>query len=285
LNPELIYALNSGYGPVGPDKDTGGFDLAAQARSGLMNLPREEGQPPREAAFGIVDQTAGMLMAFGVVLALFVRDRTGVGQRVDTSLLGTALSMQAMFLQAHLLSGQLPRKPQRERARSPVWNTYRCQDDRWIILAMAYMITEWPIFCRAIGNEELTEDPRFNTHQARLENNESLIEILDKVFAARPAEEWARQLQAEGMICQLICDYADVASDPQVLANEYIIDVEHPRVGWIQEVGLPIQLCRTPGRVRPGYPLHGQHTEEVLLEVGRYTWDEIESLKKAGAII
>ena len=284
-NPKLIYACASGYGPRGPDKDKPAVDGIGQARSGLMALVTEPGRPPTDAGLGTIDQLGGVMLAFGVVTALLVRERTGIGQEVDASLLGSAISIQSMWFLSYFLAGTSPTKVPREEARNPFINSYRGSDGRWLHIAVPNSTNIWPGFCRALGIEELKEHPDFITHEKRLENHQRLIHILDQIFATAPAKVWVPRLQAEGVICDLVCTYADVATDPHAWANDYLVEVDHPAAGRIKQVGLPITFSQTPAKVRTGAPFLGQHTEEVLIEVAGYSWDELAELKSQGAII
>ena len=285
LNPRLIYALASGYGPKGPDKARRSFDLAAQARGGLMSILSEAGQPPVDAGTGTADQVGGLMLAYGVVSALLHRERTGEGQEVNACLLGSLISIQSMWLQAFLVSGQLPAKVPRAQARNPFWNTYRARDDKWFILSMARSDDVWPTLCRVLGLGPLERDPRFDTHDRRLENGRELIAILDRVFATWARQELLPRLEEEGVICAPVNTYREVAQDPQVIINEYITQVDHPVAGRCRMVGIPIHFSQTPVSVARPAPQLGQHTEEILLELGGYTWEEITALKEAEAII
>jgi crotonobetainyl-CoA:carnitine CoA-transferase CaiB-like acyl-CoA transferase len=250
-----------------------------------MSLVSEPERPPLDAGLGTIDQVGGMMLAYGLMVALWAREKTGLGQEVNTSLLGSAISAQAMWMQSYLLSGQSPTRVSRERARSPFWNTYQGGDGRWLVLAMARSDEYWPGLCRAIDREDLLNDPRFESHELRLENGPALVAILDDAFATAPAAEWVTRLQGQGQICDLVRTHAEVASDPQVWANDYIVKIDHDIAGPIETVGIPVHLSRTPGAVRSGAPQLGQHTEEVLIEVGGYTWEELSRLKDEGAII
>lgn len=194
------------------------------------------------------------------------------------------------MLQLFLLRGDLSMTPNflaaqdRETANNPLWNVYQCQDGRWVCLSMPATDYVWPDFCRALGLDELEKDPRFDSHENRTKiNGRELIAILDRVLATKPSAEWVRLLE-EMMPVAAVQNYADVASDPQVLANDYVVDFEHPTAGRIKYVGLPVKLSKTPGRIRMPAPELGQHTEEILLEVGSYNWEEIAEMKNEGII-
>jgi len=281
-NPKLIYAIGSGFGKKGPDRDKPALDLAAQARGGIMSIIGEPGQPPAPGGVGMADQIGAGLLAYGIMLALFARERTGLGQEVDVSLLAGQAWLGALALQDYLFYGKdhgpLSKVSRRE-ARNPLWNIYRTKDDRWLCLAMLVSEPYWPDFCKAMGIEGLENDPRFESHAAREENARELISILDQRFATETREEWAKRLGQRELIWELVKDYAEVAADPQMTENEYIVDFDHPVYGPVKEVGILVQLSKTRGRIRKPAPQLGQHTEEVLLEIG-YSWEEIAKLRE-----
>jgi formyl-CoA transferase len=285
VNPRLIYALASGYGPHGPDKDKPSFDLAAQARSGMMSIVAEAGKPPLDAGIGTADQLGGLMLAYGILAALLARERTGRGQEVCASLLGSMISLQSMWVQSYLCSGVLQEKVPREVARNPFWNTYKARDGRWFILSMARSDEVWEKLCQALNLEELLADPRFKSHEKRLENGPQLIAIFDKVFSNYNRDELLALLDRVGAICAPINTYDAVATDTQVIENEYITEIEHPIMGRCRVVGIPIHFSGTPAKVAQAAPQLGQHTEEILVEICGYTWDEIVDLKEQGVII
>lgn len=225
------------------------------------------------------------MLAYGIVAALLARERTGVGQEVSASLLGSMLSLQSMWLQSYLFSGMLPAKVPREIARNPFWNTYKAGDDKWFILSMARSDEIWEKFCRVFNLEELLNDPRFETHEKRLENGLQLIAIMDRVFQSYPREELLKLFDEIGVISAPVNTYDAVVADPQVIENEYVTEIDHPILGRCRVVGIPIHLSRTPAKVVQAAPQLGQHTEEILVEICGYSWDEIVELKEQGVII
>jgi len=282
LNPGIVYACASGYGRDGPDARAGGFDILGQARGGLMAVTGEPDGFPKNSGAPIADQVGGMMAAFGILAALLHRERTGEGQQVDVSLLGSVMALQSFNITAYLLSGDLPRRFPRG-GNSPFWNVYQGSDGRYFALAML-LNRGWRETCEAIGRPELERDERFAGYRDRVGANAAeLIAIFDEAFATRPADEWVRALNERGVFCARVQDYEEIARDPQVLANEYIVDVPREDGPPVRMVSTPVQLSKTPARVRGLAPELGQHTEEVLLEAG-YTWDEIAALRGAGAI-
>ncbi len=284
-NPRLIYATASGYGPLGPDSREPAMDYLGLARSGIMNAMGEPGMDPLGVVGGIADQMGAIVTAYGVLAAVVARERFGVGQEVDVSHLGSMTALQALNVAAVCLLGrELPRQ-ERATAFNPLWNHYKCGDGRWLALAHLQPDRYWPDFCRALGIEELEHDPRFEDAQRREENAGVLVGILDEIFATRGCDEWLAHLKKAGdFIATRVNTVTDLVTDPQIIENEYIQDFDHPVLGKIKVVGLPVRLSKTPGAVRLAAPDFGQHTEEVLQEVAGYTWEEIEKLKQEEVI-
>ena len=283
-NPRLIYAHASGWGPKGPDKDDPSADYTGLARSGLMSVAGEPGMDPVPIQGGIADQTGAVMTALGVLAALFVRERTGVGQKVDTSLLGSMTFLQGHPVVFCTMANLWGIRIARNSAGNPLWNHYKCADDKWIALAHLSPDKFWPIVCRAMGLEELEKDPRFDSMDNRTKNCRELVAILDRRFAAKTRDEWAKIFKANGVIFSPINDILELTQDPQVLANDYVTEFNHPVFGPIKTVGFPIALSRTPCSIRREAPEFGQHTEEILTEILGYTWDEIARLKEAEVI-
>lgn len=285
-NPVIIYAVGSGFGPMGPDRNKTCLDIAAQARGGIWSISGEPDQPPVLVGGGMADQVGAGLLAYGIVLALFARERTGMGQEVDVSLLAGQAWLGALGLQSFLFYGQVQAlgRVNRASAANPLWNFYRTKDDKWLCLAMLVSDVYWSDFCRAMGIAELEHDPRFESHTAREEHAEELVSILDGRFASETREEWIRRFSEQNgllerkLIWEPFRDYAELAADPQMYDNDYIVEFSHPARGPEKWVGIPVKLSNTPGTIRNPAPELGQHTEEVLLELG-YTWEEIEKLR------
>lgn len=285
LNPRIIYALVSGYGPKGPDRDQPAYDLAAQARGGLLSAIGEaDALPPAWGVPWLADMLGGMLLIQGIGLALFMRERTGVGQEVHTSLLAGQLGAGYCLMNAYLFTGRQPLRLTRKTASNPLRNSYQGADGKWLSLNMTISDRYWPDFCKALGMTELEDNPRFKSDQKRTENKVELISLLDQVFASKPRDEWVATLARNGIVCGPVLDYAEVAVDPQVVANEYITSFEHPARGLVREVGSLVQFSKSTGMSRNLAPEYAQHTEEVLLELG-YSWEDIGRLKQEQTII
>jgi crotonobetainyl-CoA:carnitine CoA-transferase CaiB-like acyl-CoA transferase len=285
-NPRLVYASASGYGPEGPESGEPSFDHLGLARSGIMLAAGEPEMPPLAIAGGVADQMGGILLAYGVLAALLARERLGVGQQVDASHLGSMTWLQGLSVSSKLMMGFAIPRQARSRAGNPLWNHYRCQDGRWIALAMLQPDRYWGDFCRAVGRPDLVSDPRFENLRVRGQNAAACVEVLDGVFATRPRDEWLRVLHESpgDFVFTVVNAVDDLPDDPQVRANRYVVDFEHPQHGPTRVLGIPVGLSETPGSVRLPAPEHGQHTEEILTGLLGYSWDEVTALREHGVI-
>lgn len=287
-NPKLIYGRTTIYGSRGHLADRRGYDTLAQAQSGAMwAMGDQDFDEPVGIVGSVFDQTAATLMAFGIVCALMARERLGIGQEVHVSLLGGALHLQAYNVNMTLLRGRPDRRFTRRRSANPLTNNYKCGDGKWIMLAEPMSDRFWGEFCEVMGLTHLKDDPRFATSLGgRSKHNVELIQILDEVFASKSREEWIEIFEKEkaGFGYAPIYDLAEAVADPQVVDNEYITPFDHPVLGKVNLSAFPVWFSRTPARILGAAPEHGQHTEEVLIEVLNYDWDQITRLKDEGVI-
>lgn len=284
-NPRLIYASASGYGPEGPDSGEPSFDYLGQARSGIMNAIGSGTTTPTYVYGGIADQMGAVMLAYGVLAALFARERTGIGQEVDASHLGSMMALQGLNVVARTIMGKEFPRNTRANAYNPLWNHYRCADDKWISLAMLQPDRYWKEFCEVMGKPELIADPRFAEVKIRGKNSAALIAIFDDVFATRPRDEWMRVLKGRGdFIYTIVNSVSDLPDDPQVRANDYVVDYEHPALGNLTLLGMPVKLSATPGEPRGHAPELGEHTELLLTEMLGYSWDDVARLREANVI-
>ncbi len=284
-NPKLIYAEASGYGPKGPDAKEPAYDLAGQARSGFGFVIKEPDRPRLLLGAGISDQIGAIITAYGLLAALVTRERLGIGQKVDTSILGSMIFLQGLAIGWGLYLGQDMEPETREKSFNPIWNYYKCKDGKWLALAMTQSDRHWPLMCKLLNIEHLEKDPRFENADRREENCEELISILDEIFITRSRPDWMRILRQEGdAVYAPVNSTSDLINDPQVLANDYIVDCDHEVLGPVKVIGIPVQFSETPAVVKCEAPEFGQHTEEVLMEIGGYTWEEIASLREEEVI-
>jgi len=282
-NPRLIYAHASGWGRKGREANELSFDYTGIARTGLMMSCGERGTPPTQILPGIGDEIGGLMCAWGVTAALYAREKTGKGQVVDTSLMGSLIAMLGFIMAAPAILGQEFPREMRAMAGNPLYNHYKCMDDKWIAIAHLDPDRYWPKVCRALGLEDLQNDQRFNSIEARGRNAGELVAILDQRFATRTREEWIRILNEEGCIFTPIQTPLEVSNDPQAIANSYFVEVPHPEWGKVKMVGFPWDFSETPASWQREAPAFGQHSDEILSGLG-YRKDEIASLKEEGVI-
>ncbi len=284
-NPQLIYASATGYGPFGPDSAEPSFDYMGLARSGIMTAVGEPQMEPLSIAGGIADQMGAIMLAYGVMAALLAREKYGMGQEVDISHLGSMTALQGLNVACKAILGKEFKRMPRAAAPSPLWNHYKCGDDKWICLAMPQQDRYWSDFCKVLGIEHVLDNPRFATMGDRADNARDLIPILDAAFASRPRDAWMKALKEGGdFIYTVVNTIADLPTDEQMLANEYIVDYDHPRIGKTRLVGVPIRLSKTPGDPKGVAPEFGEHTERLLTELLDYSWEDVVKLREEEVI-
>jgi len=283
VNPKLIYASVSAFGPKGPERDRGGFDYQGQARSGIMYSMGEEGMPPLVCQFGLIDQATAIMASHQILSALFMRERFGTAQEVHVSILGSA----TFLLYFNILIRQMGGfdSPRHKRATEhPLRNYYRCADARWLMMTLTPPEKYWGPLCRAIGRPDLEKDPRFDTDEKLFENARELVRILDEIFAARTRDEWLQIFAPHDFFCCAVNTTEELTHDPQVIENEYIIDFDHPTLGKIKIPGYPGHFSQSWARTTRAAPDLGEHTDEVLMELGGYTPEEIAQLRAEGVV-
>ncbi|MFC1962282.1 CaiB/BaiF CoA transferase family protein [Chloroflexota bacterium] len=282
-NPRLIYCHTSAFGPKGTEADQPGNDPVAQARSGICLAEKKETAEPFSPT-GLSDQAASLSIVIAALAALFSQKQTGMGQKVETSLLGATIWLETTLFTLVSASGREMRGRDRENCPNPLHNFYQAGDGKWLWLGRWVDPDRyWPAWCCVLGIEELQNDSRFHNIEARTKNNKLLISILDEVFKSQSSGEWLERFQKEHLLGSRANTLLDVFDDPQVVANDYLSEFEHPTLGLMKYVRTPIDFGQTPIAVRLPAPELGQHTEEILLEE-QYSWDEIEKLKNEEVI-
>ena len=283
-NPRLIYLAFSGYGPVGPKKDKLGFDHTAYwASTGLMDLYSQLSPEPIDILNGMGDHTTAPTLLAGVLAAILERQRTGKGRRVTASLLNMGLWVIGADVQEALASGRPLYRRSRVQAVDPLINTYRASDGKWFLMVMPDSDSNWAKLCKAIGHPELIDDPRFATIDGRQSRAPEAIAVLDGIFGEKPIADWVPILDANDVIYAPVREMLDALKDPQVELNDMLRTIEHPQYGPYKILNTPVHLEDTDIGPKSAAPELGQHTEEVLLELG-YSWDDITGLQDSGAI-
>jgi crotonobetainyl-CoA:carnitine CoA-transferase CaiB-like acyl-CoA transferase len=281
--PALIYCSLSGFGRTGPYKHRRGFDLIAQAMSGIMSFTGEGPHgPPVKCGSPLSDITAGILAAMGILAAYAHRLKTGEGQWVETSLYEAALVQTYWQSAIALATGVAPRAMGSAHPLNAPYQAFEASDG-WIVVGGANR-KHWLSTLDAVGAPQLAEDPRFVDNAARMANLKALEDELARRFRMRPSAHWLEALDARGVPCGPVCDMLQALADPQTLAREMVVEVEHSRIGPVKTIGLPVKFSRTPGKVRKGAPVYGEHTRAVLKDHG-FGEEEIAALEAEGAII
>lgn len=277
VNPRLIYSSTTGFGTAGPHSQKAAYDLVLQGYTSIMD--RGENPPQRDKST-VVDMPAGMMAVIGILGALYVRQETGIGQKVETSLLGASLAMQAH----RLIRGKDRSQPAFDptSGRYPAYRTYKTKDGYINIAVLNESL--FKKLCRVLGVEELAEDPRFSCHSARYENAEQLIAIFQEILQIKPREEWIHQLEEAGVPCGPVNTLDDLFDDAHILANKLVVEQYHPIAGSLQTLGLPIIMEKTPLSIESPAPMPGQHTGEILNWLG-YGKSEIQELQGKGVIL
>ncbi|MBM3155926.1 MAG: CoA transferase [Chloroflexi bacterium] len=282
-NPKLIYASASPWGPRGPEAAKPAMDPIIAARCGFVHQLCTEGEPYYGILPGMCDQTGGLMLAYAIMAAVVARERLGVGQKVEVSSLASMTWLQSQTVQGCLITGKTPVRGSRYDLIFPLNNSYRGSDGKWFQLNLVRH-DYWPPFCKALGHEELENDPRFDTVDNRVANCVELTKILEEVFATKTRAEWFDIFNSQSFQYESIQSIADLVADPQMVENNYFVDVPYPGLGPVKMINVPFRLSETPGSIRSIAPEHGQHTEEVLTEILGYSWDKIAELQEKEAI-
>jgi crotonobetainyl-CoA:carnitine CoA-transferase CaiB-like acyl-CoA transferase len=276
INPGLIYCEISGFGRTGPWAEQGGFDLVAQGMSGLMSITGEgPGREPVKVGAPLTDITAGILGAMGVCAAYIHKLKTGEGQRVDTSLFEAGITHTYWQSAIAFATGVSPGPMGSAHPLSAPYQAFPTKDG-WINLGASNQRT-WLKLVEVLDDPELAADPRFKENAGRMGNLPALVEVLTRHFKKRTTAEWLTLLERAGVPAGPVLSIREMHAHPQTIAREMVPEVEHPVAGKVQTIGLPVKFSKTPGKVANPAPLFGQHTREVLAELG-YSSEEIEKL-------
>ena len=277
----LVYCGISGFGPDGPYRDRPGFDQIAQGMSGFMSLTGTPESGPTRAGIAIGDLLAGIFAAHGVVLALLERARSGEGQVVNTSLLESMIGVLSWGAGMYFEAGAAPGPAGQHHPLSSPYGRFRARDGYLNIAAGNDAM--WQKLARALGREGWLDDERFAHALARVRHREALTAEIEGALATGDVAHWVEVLNGAGVPTGPVLDLEQVFADPQVLARRMLVELPHPEVGTFRTTGLPVELGRTPGAISRRPPLHGEHTDEVLLECG-LSRDEVEALRSAAVV-
>jgi crotonobetainyl-CoA:carnitine CoA-transferase CaiB-like acyl-CoA transferase len=282
-NPRLVYAVVTGYGLEGPEAHKPGFDVTAfWARAGVVNMTAPKDTDPFMLRSGFGDHITALATVSAILAALYEREQTGKGRLVQTSLLATGVYTVGSDLAVQLKIGRLASNRPRDRPINPLATFFKGADGRWFVHNPRGGDGDWPAFAGVAGRPDLLEDPRFSTGKARRENSPLLVAEFDKAFAALSFEEIAARLDAADLAWAPVQTPAEVAADPQVMASGALVQVEDGRGGTYLSPAAPARFPGADATVRPRSPTLGEHTREVLGELG-YSDAEVEAMLSAGA--
>lgn len=280
--PDIIYCSISGFGQDGPYRDRAALDLVVQAESGLMSVTGEPGRRGVRCGISIADITAGMYAAYGILTALHARTKTGRGQFLDMSMLEGQLGILQIVIGTYLAGGKIPEPMGTAYATILPYQTFRTKTQD---LALGIGSEKaWRALCPLMGLDQIAHDPRFATNAARNANRPEVLGILQDAFLTKTYDEWEALLVPAGIPIGPINTIDKVVDHPQVKARDALVDCDHPTAGKVKVVGPAIRLSETPGSIRLPAPLPGQHTNEVLRERLGLDENEIERLRRVGAI-
>ena len=282
LNPRLIYASISGFGQSGPYADRPGVDQIAQGMGGLMSVTGMPGSGPVRVGIPVADLTSGMFLAMGVLSALYERERSGEGQWIHTSLLEAMVQMLDFQATRWLIGEEVPPQAGNNHPTGVPTNTFRARDG-YLNIAPAGQ-DMYQRFCKAIDRMDLYSDERFNTPQQRQRNRDELNDIIADCLKDGTVADWVERINAAGVPCGPVYTIDQTFADPQVQHLGIARKVSHPKLGEIEVLGTPVTLTRTPGGVRTPTPEQGEHTFDVLMELG-YSETEIAELQGEGAVV
>ena len=270
INPKIIYAACSGFGHSGPYQFKPAYDIIVQAMGGIMSVTGSEGGEPTRVGASVGDIIAGMFTAYGVMMALYHRERTGEGQKVDVGMLDCQVAVLENAIARYVTSGSVPTPLGNRHPSITPFSAFTAKDGHIIVGAGNDRL--WVKLCNILGHAELIVDPRFDSNSHRTANVKELMAILNSVFIEKTIAEWLELLESAELPCAPINTVDKIVNDPQIKAREMIVEVEHPIAGHLKMPGVPVKMSLTPGSVDKPAPMLGQHTAELLKEI--LGWDE-----------
>ncbi len=286
MNPRLIYAQGTGFGDAGAEVDKPGFDTVCYwSRSGMEANAFPIDGWLGHLGYGTGDHPGGMALLSAVLLALFARERSGKGTRVSSSLLANGAWSNSIMIQARLVEAKFQERRPREEARNVTSVYYRAGDRRIFKIAIVDSQRDWPKLCRALGRTDLIDDPRYATLELRMMEGRmrELIQLCDQVFAAHPIEHWKRVLEEQDLPHSIVATYDDVVADQQMAANGVFLEIDDPELGRVRTVDSPLHIEAYPKVARTSAPRIGEHTREILAEIG-ISNDEVDGLVKRAVV-
>ncbi len=281
LNPRLVYCSISGFGQDGPYRDRPGYDVVAQAMGGIMSVTGERGRGPVKVGVAVGDICAGMFAAYGIVAALYRRAMDGRGEYIDASLLDGQVALLTYMGGYYLATHQQPERMGTGHPTIVPYQMFKAKDDYFVVAVGNDGI--WRRFCGAVGLRDLMDDLKFRTNPDRVRNRDLLLPVLEEVFSREPASHWLSVLDEADVPCGPVNTLDRVFNDPHVQGRGMVVKLSHKSAGEIRVTGVPLKFSRRPGAVTRPPPMLGEHTEEILKEIG-YTKDQIDEFRSKGVV-
>ena len=281
-NPRVILSSTSGFGQTGPYKDRAALDLIVQGMSGIMSITGEEGRPPVKVGVPLADLSAALFAAYAILAALRVRDRDGTGQHIDVSLLESAIALEAWETSGYFATGEIPKPLGSAHRINAPYQAVRTSDG--YVTIGATTPANWQSFAAALGLEHLSTDERFATGPLRRKNYRELAALIEEVTSRRPSEHWYRLLERAGVPCGVLYTLDQVLEDEHVRARGFVGELAHSKLGRVRATRSPVRMSRTPLRHERAGPLLGEHTREILGEIG-VSDGEVETLEREGTVL
>lgn len=280
-NPGLVFCSITGFGENGPYKNLPGYDFIIQAMSGLMSITGTEESGPQKMGVAITDVLTGLYACIGVQAALIEKEQSGTGQRLDISLFDSGVSALINIASNYLMSGEIPQRLGNLHANIVPYQTFKTADGKMVIAVGNDR--QFESLCSLINREDLATNPQFSTNAKRVENREQLSPLLQKELEKKSTSYWQARCNEHGIPCGPINHLHQVFNDPQVKARDMLLTTEHPTAGKINLVGSPLKLAKTPVQLKQYPPLAGEHTEDILSQLG-YTKEQISALKASQVV-
>jgi crotonobetainyl-CoA:carnitine CoA-transferase CaiB-like acyl-CoA transferase len=283
INEKIIYCSISSFGQTGPYSQWPGYDLIIQGMSGLMGITGEKGRPPVRVGVAVTDINAGLHAVISILSALRVREKLGIGQYIDVSMMDACVSWMTYVAGIYFATNKVPERMGGAHPSIVPYQTFRAGDGKYLLVAGGNDRL-FNILCNVLGIEYLIEDPHYNNNEKRVENRDTLIPIIQEKLLKKPRDSWLKNLREAGFPSAPVYSIDEVFSDPQVLHREMIVEMEHPKAGIIKQIGTPFKLSKSPAELSGAPPDLSEHTNEILSKLCGYSENKINSLRKNGVI-
>ena len=283
INPRLIYCSITGYGNTGPMSHVAGVDIVVAAEAGLIGITGEKDRPPSKVGVAITDILTALFAQGAIANALYHREKTGRGQKIDLSLFESQVATLFNLSSTYLISGEIPQRMGLAHATIVPYQGFKTKDEEYILVAVTSE-KMWEEFCYLMGIPEFIHDPRFDVNKKRVINRDELIPMLEEMIAARDSDEWLSAFKKVNIPCGRVNTMDRVFNHPQIKPRNMVVEVKHPTADKIKLVGIPVKYSETPGSIRLPPPLLGEHTEEILSDLLGYSKEEIGALRQEGIV-